>query len=97
MSQIDYKYDEKKDTMTITVSQLTKAPYLTRFKKADVAERAGCNIGDPKSYMHATTRGFQTLDVEHRKRPIKVSLNIMSEMSKKDRQAVIENEENDDE
>ena len=85
------EYDKNKRTMTLTIP-FKKNPSYTRFD-AKSAEKSNCSEGDPKNWRLFTTGGFTEIDEEFQGRPIKIGLNIIAGISKKDRLALIEADE----
>ena len=87
------EYDAKTSELIIKI-KLGK-PTMTRHNK-DSADRNNVPVGTPKNYLHANSRGFQTIDVEHEGYPMKVSYNVISEIPPKVVKKLIKEEELDE-
>ena len=87
----DVTINKEKNQMVITVP-INKNPGFTRHD-AKSAEKANCAEGDPKNWRLFSSGGFATCDAEHRKRPIKIGINVIAEVTKEDRKALIEAED----
>lgn len=88
---MDVQYDEATRTMVLTMKFKKNPSFTTHDEKT--AAKNNCKVGEPKNWRLFTSGGFSEVDAEFNGRPIKIGLNVIASISKKDRLALIENDE----